>query len=241
MAVIWDTTKNDYAANEYFQQVSEAVNDLANESSSLQNVEQSLARSNRPDIRTPWTMTTVQNQKEGGQGMQWYCNPSDVTWNLPQRTTVAKTNSGTVLHVWRNTARNTFYDEPRISINFQSGNIIPVKDGNSKVRAGGMSNFYQFMQLVDSPKITDDGRANYVIIGYRSNLFPSLTVQGWFDPSGLKFTDGSDNPNQVNSWSAEFIVLETIPKLSNSQLYTLANSQLTRVYDNELKKIKDWS
>lgn len=54
-------------------------------------------------------------------------NPSDVQWRLPQRAAAQKTRVGEIVHYWRDRFRGTFYDEPQLSINFQSGNIMPIR------------------------------------------------------------------------------------------------------------------
>ena len=171
-------------------------------------------------IRSPWIMSTTEwLMGNPPRGLAWEVNPGDISWSLSQRSVHTKTIVGTVLHVWPNTSRNTFFDEPRITLNLQSGNLMPIRltDGGFEP-AGGMSNFYDFMQLVDAPKLTvgtskQPPRANLVSIQYSSNLFPKLTLLGMFDPGGIKFTDTSQD-NQVNGWSADFIIYDSIPKLS---------------------------
>ena len=54
-------------------------------------------------------------------------NPSDVQWRLPQRAAAQKTRVGEIVHYWRDRFRGTFYDEPQLSITFQSGNIMPMR------------------------------------------------------------------------------------------------------------------
>lgn len=86
----------------------------------------------------------------------------------------------------------------------------------------GLVNFYDFLKLVDAPKLTSGptskggGRSNHVIIKYNSNIFPKLTLIGQFDPEGIKFNDSSAEPNQVTSWSATFIVLDSNPRISDN-------------------------
>jgi len=179
--------------------------------------------------RLPWIMSTTEWLLENPpKGLAWEANPSDISWSMPQRATHTKTLIGTVLHVWPNVGRNTFFDEFRITLNLQSGNLIPIVivNGTSKklIPSGGISNFYDFMQLVDAPKLTvgnstQPPRANMVSIQYSSKLFPRITLLGMFDPSGMKFTDTSQD-NQVTGWSIDFVVYDTIPKIAtfNGQL-----------------------
>lgn len=85
----------------------------------------------------------------------------------------------------------------------------------------GLVNFYDFLKLLDAPKLTSSnskapGRSNHVIIKYNSNIFPKLTLIGQFDPEGVKFNDSASDPNQVTSWSATFIVLDSNPRISDN-------------------------
>lgn len=54
-------------------------------------------------------------------------NPSEVTWQLPQRAAAQKTRVGEIVHYWPDRFRGTFFDEPQLSITFQSGNIMPMR------------------------------------------------------------------------------------------------------------------
>lgn len=184
--------------------------------------------------RTPWIMSTTEwllpRPPRAPKALLWAANPSDITWTMAQRAVHVKNLYGTVMHVWPDTRRGTFFDEFRLSLNFQSGNIMPVYLGNrgaaSETQASnwqlapGLVNFYDFMQLVDAPKLTTPingvSRANLVSLQYSSNLFPKLTLLGMFDASGIRFTDTSSTPNQVASWTAEFIVYQTIPSLTDN-------------------------
>lgn len=208
--------------------------------------------------RTPWIMTTTEWMNpvntEGvtppPRALVWNANPADVTWTMAQRSMHTKNLYGTVLHVWPNTRRETFYDEFRLHMNFQSGSLMPVfivdqvqkikrQDGSNQFfnvgrfePSGGLANFYDFLQLVDAPKLTtatesQPARANLVNIHYNSNLFPQLTLIGMFDSNGITFTDTSQDPNQVMGWSADFIVYDSMPRLSaNSNLGQQSNLTL---------------
>lgn len=176
--------------------------------------------------RIPWIMSTTEWLLENPpKGLAWEANPTDISWSMPQRSVHSKTLLGTVLHVWPNQGRNTFFDEYRITLNLNSGNLMPIHlSNNTFVPSGGLANFYDFMQLVDAPKLTvgsanQPPRANLVSIQYSSNIFPKLTLLGMFDPGGIKFTDTSQD-NQVNGWSIDFIIYDTIPKIAtfNGQL-----------------------
>jgi hypothetical protein len=196
--------------------------------------------------RVPWIMTTTEWQTGSpARALVWAANPSDVQWSMPQRTAHTKNMVGTVLHVWPDPRRGTFFDEYRLSMNFQSGNLLPVNASFSGdvpvvgpanwVPSGGIANFYDFMQLVDAPKLTTENppRANLVYIQYTSNLFPKLTLMGMFESDGITFRDDSQNPNQVSSWSATFLVYDTYPKLSDNQSGQQNNAALLEMWKTE--------
>jgi len=242
------TVINPRQASEQFAQVLSALNDLVNTPSNEPDVDPNTgttAHTNIGRARTPWVMSTVEMIAKN-EFISWYINPMDISWNMPQRSTIVKTMVGTCMHVWPKPGRNTFYDEPVLNLNLQTGNIQPnfnsVYDETGGILAGdligknvgdwsmsgGLRNFYAFLQLYDAPKITTDGRPNYVVIKYNSHVFQNMTLFGWFEPDGIKFSDSSNEPSKVDAWSVSFIVLDTVPKVSNNQLMTLVNEALNK-------------
>jgi hypothetical protein len=182
--------------------------------------------------REPWIFTTYASitssaQQIGGAGITsgyntnfdpiyWTASPKQVTWNISQRASEDKNKSGTVLHVWRDRTRGTDYDDPKINMQFQSGSIMPTVNTSGTTIAPGLNNFYQFLQLVDQSKISVNGEPNTIHILYRSNIFPSMVITGLFDPQMVvQFTDNSDNPWKIESWSANFTIYSTIPKFKS--------------------------
>ena len=146
------------------------------------------------------------------KAIKFRVNPSDVSWSMPQRSQEQKTKAGTVLHVWNDNERRTYYDEPVLTLNLQTGNILPVRDIFNPTRPvvpDGLSNFYEFMALVDEVKVLSNGRANLCYIDYKSLIFPAIRLWGFFSPTGISFTDNSNNPATVNSWTASFTVYKT--------------------------------
>jgi hypothetical protein len=83
---------------------------------------------NNNRVRTPFVMTC---QEWLSQTSPRYIiaavNPSEISWRLPQRAAAQKTRIGEIVHYWRDRFRNTFFDEPQLSITFQSGNIMPMR------------------------------------------------------------------------------------------------------------------
>jgi hypothetical protein len=189
--------------------------------------------------RRPWVFATFDDIRKAGispndaasgnlfgpNSIMWAANPKSVTWQISQRGSESKNKSGTVLHVYRDRIRQSDYDDPKLNIQFQSGSILPQLNNatNPSTKPGdtppdgisyGLNNFYQFLQLVDQPKISSTGDANVIHILYRSRIFPSIVITGFFDPQVVvQFTDDSQNPAQINGWSANFTVYSTTPKL----------------------------
>ena len=258
---------NQQQATDSFNEIIDNLNDLAGDQATRgrgdANLKDQITRIKQKEQinginrATTWIMSTTEwLQGANPRALVWGANPSDVSWSMPQRSVHTKNLLGTVLHVWPDQRRNTFYDEFRLTFNLQSGSIMPVfladrpklENGAPVVRgeyvpAGGLINFYDFMQLVDAPKLTtrttgSNGkiiapRANIVSIQYYSNIFPKLTLLGMFDSSGIRFNDSGNNPNQVNAWSADFVVYDTVPRLSNNKSSEQFNANLLRLWAQE--------
>lgn len=179
-----------------------------------------------------------------------YCavNPSDIQWKIALRAKDQKTRGGTVQHLWKSVGdarRDTFYDEPVLTINFQAGNILPVTDRlaggvitrqqvngrtittseapsqrSDPIVPDGMKNFYDFMELMDTPRqFSDNGvqRDNPVYILYNSRIFPSMALTGMWTQDGFSFSDNAENPNEISNWTASFIVHDSYPKIKDNK------------------------
>jgi hypothetical protein len=144
-------------------------------------------------------------------------NPSEVSFRMALRSSEQKTKGGTVTHTWFDKHRNTFFDEPVVSFTFQSGNCMPVFEQQSGTLSvpKGLDTFNYFMELVDTHNSLPDGRPNYVYIIHTSLKFPQLTLVGFFNPSGVNFSDSSGEPSQF-TWTADFIVHFTQPRLNSA-------------------------
>lgn len=177
--------------------------------------------------RVPFTMTCSSWQKRAEpKYIVWKVNPGDTAWTLGQRSSEQKTRMGTVLHVWKDNIRGTYYDEPILDINFQSGSIMPVRSENGQVYRinTGLKNFYEFLSLVDEQKINADGTANMIHITYSSNIFPVMVLSGLFSPEGTSWNDTSQEPYDVSGWRARFTVRKTYPAIGRNQAELLVNS-----------------
>jgi len=172
------------------------------------------AAANIPDFVNPFPTGAESTPKS----IKFRCNPSDVSWSMPQRSVEQKTKSGTVLHTWNDNDRKTYFDEPTLTFKLQSGNILPTRDilNPRGVVPEGLNNFYEFMSLVDEVKVLDDGRANLCYIDYNSLIFPRIRLWGFWQPSGISFSDSATNHAQVNSWTASFTVYKSFPELGRN-------------------------
>jgi hypothetical protein len=177
--------------------------------------------------RVPWVFATfdeVNGTATNPNPVVWVANPKSVGWTINQRGSETKNKSGTVLYMYRDSLRKTDYDDPKIRMEFQAGNIAPQAQDATKTSgsldtnqiSGGLNNFYQFLSLVDNSKIATNGQANVIHILYRSRIFPSMVLTGFFDPQMIvQFSDDSNDPYRITSWSATFTVYSTTPRLNN--------------------------
>lgn len=220
-------------ASAYFNNINSNLDNLSKQSEDPRYDPRSwtASPSNLLDNRKPWIISTTELLRNG-QGLVWYCNPSDASWKIRLRQATTKNAHSTVTHNWNNTIRNNKFDEIVLTLNFQSGNLVPYKrnaDVNerssnnsdfSKVQPDeippGIVNFYDFLSIMNAPALLANGETNHIVIKYHSNIFPSMTLIGQFDPEGVSFSDSADNAANINSWSASFIIYDTNPRLSET-------------------------
>jgi len=181
-----------------------------------------------------WAMAR-ENEVKLSQSKQWYdvfmqfwVNPAECSWHVGLRSSITKTSGGAIHHEIQQRERQplsnfTRYELPTLSISFQSGIITPggynhIDNGNlSNIIPHGIANFYDFLDLLDQPNLTVDGQPNYVNIMYVSPMHGNrgMWLRGFFDDSGFSFSDSAENPNMINSWTANFIVCTSNPQLNN--------------------------
>lgn len=158
--------------------------------------------------------------------LQFWVNPSECQWHVPLRSAIAKTSGGAVHYEIQQLDRYllanfTRLDLPTLTISFQSGIIMPggynhIDNGDiPNVMPHGLANFYDFIDLLDQPNLTDDGLPNFVNINYVSPMHGTLWLRGFFSEEGVAWSDSSENPNQINSWGATFIVCTCNPPLNS--------------------------
>jgi hypothetical protein len=177
---------------------------------------------------TPMVITT-ENLAAQDRYIVFWSGPSNTSWSFPMRAAQQQTRSGTIFHAWRNSSRQTFFDEPTVTFTFQAGNIMPVRVAQGRPSAekgkvvseaislpAGLLDFYDFFEVLNQPKILSDGRPNFVFIAYHSLVYPEIFMRGFFNPEGIQFQENSQDPANL-SWSATFKIRSTEPPFWNSQ------------------------
>ena len=159
--------------------------------------------------------------------MQFWVNPSECSWQVPLRSAFDKTQGGIVHHEIQQLDRNVLanfsrFDLPILNITFQAGIITAggynhISNGDlPNVRPHGITNFYDFLSLLDQPNLTADGQPNYVNIMYVSPVHGArgIWLRGFFTDDGVTWTENADNPNTLAAWGASFIVCSSNPPLN---------------------------
>lgn len=223
--------------------VNERQNDLVRRmKSSGRSTSANYAHRHPDSVRaTRWTMGRVDPSFQFPSGrpyMTWFVNPSECQWKIATRTTIEKISGGIVHHEWPQTGmrganfsfKGSRFDQPTVSFSFQSGIITPggyndIQSGseNSTQPPPGLGNFFDFLYLLDQPDVvaptppqTMNGEPNYINIMYMTPIFGrrGIWLQGFFTEDGVSWTDSAENPNQILSWGATFLVFNSQPSFS---------------------------
>ena len=174
--------------------------------------------------RQPDILTTRSGMAKGNY-MRCFVNPATANWSLPKRGAYVKTAGGGVHNAWFNRHRATYYDTFPLALEFRTGNIMPstahnvdLSDLDAAYRARdnpdlppGLDNFYRFLALANARQLHDTG-PNYVILIYHSRVFPTIWLEGFFEPNSINFTENADSANELR-WNATLMVVKTAPKL----------------------------
>lgn len=200
-------------------------------------------RATREDPAAAWTLTTSKNMyddPENPDAIRFSVNPSGYSFDLPFRQTVTQSRGGPIIHVFRDHSSDrgtTNMGFGSLSIDFQSGNILPVANkkysqysSGSKEFVGvpmGLRNYYKYLDIVDQDNVYQDKDGNvfenYRILTIHTRVFPSLTLYGYFqDKVGVE--EKADNPNEI-SWTGNFQIVKTTPHITGAGLArTLASA-----------------
>jgi len=177
-------------------------------------------------LRSPMILSTSYWLNQG-KYIALHVNPLNTQWSLPRRETITKTAAGTVRNTWRNRYRNTYYDEFEVSFTFQSGSLLPSARVPSYVYRDpalisryltnpsppkGLEDFYRFLSMIDQPLLMGQAENRHIIM-YRSRLFPTLRMTGyWLGTTPVSFTDDGTSGNKA-TWTATFQCYRTYPSL----------------------------
>lgn len=159
--------------------------------------------------------------------MQFWVNPSECSWQVPLRSAITKTHGGAVHHEIQQLDRFTLssftrFDLPVLNISFQAGIITAggyndIGNGDlPNITPHGITNFYDFLSLLDQPNLTPDGQPNYVNINYVSPVHGARVIwlRGFFSDDGVSWTESAENPNTITNWGASFLVCSSSPPLN---------------------------
>ncbi len=181
------------------------------------------------DERVGFVLTSEIWRKEG-KAIALHAGPNAVNWSVPMRAGSEATKSGHVRFAQARTkaatgshgqtsASNTatYFDNPKMSLEFQTGNIMPIPLLLNEVQIPhGLDDFYLFMKLLNQPPLVpdgdDEGKHNYVWIFYTSLQFPNLVLRGYFDEQGVSWDDTADQPTHF-TWRCDFTPHEMAPDL----------------------------
>ena len=150
--------------------------------------------------------------------LELHAGPAEAQWTLPVRASEEEIQSGHARYfaARRAGANPAYVDTPSVQFQFQSGNILPMKDkeGTTNVIPFGLQDFYAFNSLLNQPALTSTGDHNYVKIHYRSLIYPDMVLFGYFAPEGISWSDSAESPAGF-TWSATFKVHESSIDLFN--------------------------
>lgn len=191
--------------------------------------------------RTGFVLTSdLWNQE--GKSISLHAGPASASWTLPLRAQDEENKGGHARYAQARSARSgghnnpdlTYFDFPKVSFQFQAGNILPIFGYQDEISmANGLRDFHQFMELLNQPPLlpagVNEGKHNYTWIFYTSLQFPQITLKGYFDPEGLSWEENADNPGLLN-WTSGFTVYEMTPNIWEA-------SEMEDIYSEEMKKV----
>lgn len=153
-----------------------------------------------------------------GRYIIFWANPRSMQWSFKLRAASTEVKGGTIAYYWRDSTRGqTFYNEPRVTFTFQTGNMMPVKLGPyGPVRVPpGLLDLYEFLEFMNEPAVLDNGQRNYHTIMCNSLFAPEIMLKGWFVPEQeFSFQEVAEDPAQT-TWDHTFVVRSSFPDYAN--------------------------
>lgn len=195
------------------------------------------------DPRTPFVMTCDKwLEDQPNKYLIWAFNPREVSFDISQRGEKQETRKGFVMHYWKNPGGDTFFKPFTMTLEMQSGNIMPLRwpslGSDIPNVPEGLINFYQFIELVDEVKRFESTalalpgkKTNFTYLIYNSRIFPRITFKGFFNPSSvLRFNENADQPNMITGWTVNFEVTQSVPSLTRT-----GAAALKQAWKNEIR------
>ena len=172
--------------------------------------------------RVGFVLTSDQWMQEG-RALALHAGPAAADWTLSLRAADEEIKAGRARYAQSRTSSfsgagsgQTFFDFPKVSFQFQAGNLLPIRAfANEVTLPYGLQDFYLFFELMNQPPIlasgSKEGAHNYVWVYYTSLQFPQVTLKGYFDPEGISWEDTAEEATV--RWNASFLVYEMSPNL----------------------------
>jgi hypothetical protein len=176
-------------------------------------------------FRTPFIMSCKSwDNATPKRKIVFRCNPGQVNYEFTQRGGTQDVKSGKVFYFWRNRDKQSHWDLPSFTFHFQSGNIRPmIEKGDDVYLPEGLNNFYTYMDLIDEVKLLPDGSPNWITIVHHSNIFPSLYLEGFFDPATPLTFDETAEAASLVEWQGKFLIHYSNPAFNSTSFSNFSN------------------
>ena len=166
--------------------------------------------------RQPWVFFSRKWQTQQRRVVMWV-NPNSISLDAPERASLEKTATGTVMHNIRVIGRDDTYDEMSITFEATTGSMmIPyAQDKAERLTPPGLVNLYDLVELKGDDKVWN-GRPNYVYLYMSTPAFPSLLLQGWFDPATFSLSENATS--QQVTYNLKFEIIASRPRINGPDL-----------------------
>jgi len=145
--------------------------------------------------------------------LAWRANPGQINYSFATRGSKQQVAEGYVFYFFKSAIRKTHWDLPVLKIQFQTGNIRPfIEDEKGEIiLPDGIQDFYTFKSLYDEDKMLVDGSPNFITIEHNSNIYPSLVMEGLFDPEErLEYDESAEDGTSI-TFTLSFYVFSCTP------------------------------
>lgn len=166
--------------------------------------------------RVPWVIFSRKWRSQNRKIVLWV-NPSTISLDAPERASIEKTAFGSVMHHLRIIGRDDTYDEMTITFEGTTGSLmIPyAADGAERLIPPGLVNLYDLVELKGDDKVWN-GQPNFIYLFLSTPAFPSLLLQGWFDPATFSLSENATS--QQVTYSLKFDIVASQPRINGPAL-----------------------